>query len=143
MQWFTAMMGTCHSCDSMRATTAHVTSGPPMPGPCTHGGLGWMCADEKTGRAGVCSTHRCTCLLRRGGRENVHLCVGDAADVIRRHRRIGQRLLHQLQDVLLRIRRIWLLCQPKSTKRSFGMQNRCSPGGEPLSRVAETRGLPA
>jgi hypothetical protein len=35
MQWFTPMMGTSHIRASMRAHTAHVSSGPPMPGPCT------------------------------------------------------------------------------------------------------------
>ena len=36
-QWLTPTMGTRHICDSIRATTAHDTRGPPMPGPCARG----------------------------------------------------------------------------------------------------------
>jgi hypothetical protein len=71
-QWFTPTMGTRHSCDSMRATTAQETRGPPMPGPCSRrrqrqgqggggvgGWVGWLQHGRTAQWAALCSAARC------------------------------------------------------------------------------------
>ena len=54
-QWFTPTSGTRQSCESMRATSAHETSGPPMPGPFVY-----AITSSSSGRTPACSSARCT-----------------------------------------------------------------------------------
>jgi hypothetical protein len=121
-------MGTCHSCDSMRATTAHDTSGPPMPGPCEGGGHGQRHGAggevERLGRGVPAWQRRRTLEVSSkpchaaapwmpvsGGfaaawaAGPTYLGKGDEADLAGSDARLRQRLLHQLHRPLLVMQR--------------------------------------